>query len=125
MFVVDDPVIKRWPQSLLESGRLLIASVADLYGPTRRVDAAAQLATFRSVLQAAVADGYSGIRVAADNTSAVIGPERRSAWIEWERTADEFMSENPVTNMCGFDRARLAASDLAGVVQVHTQLVDR
>jgi hypothetical protein len=123
MFVVDDPVTRRWPQHLLDSGRLLIGRIADVYGLTRRIDAVAQLATFTSVLQAAIADGYSGIRVAADNTSAIIGRDRRSAWVEWERAADVFMSENPVTGMCGFDRTRIHVTDLEDVPDLHAQLV--
>jgi hypothetical protein len=124
MFVVDDPVIRRWPQSLLESGRLLVASVAEVYGPARQVDARTQLATFTSVLEAALGDGYSGIRVAADNTSAIIGRDRLSAWTEWERAAEVFMSENPVTGLCGFDRSRLSQTDLEGVLGLHVNLVD-
>jgi hypothetical protein len=124
MFVVDDPVPRRWPQHLLESGRLLIASASELYGPTRRVDAPAQLARLTAVLQSALANGYRGIRVAADSTSAIIATNGSSAWAEWERAAEAFTSVNPVIWMCGFDRSRLPETDLAGVLQLHTNLVD-
>src|SRR5438105_4978428 len=45
-----------------------VASIAEVYGATGIVDAPGQRATFATALAGALAEGYSGIRVAADNT---------------------------------------------------------
>lgn len=119
MFIADDPGLRRWPRSLIDSGRLRLASTSDVYGPDHVVDPAAQRATFAAVLDEAVADGYTSIRVAADNTSLLLSPEQFAAWSRWERVADAFMAEYPVTGMCGFDRSRLHADELREMILVH------
>jgi MEDS: MEthanogen/methylotroph, DcmR Sensory domain len=58
------------------------------------VDAAGQQATFAAAFASALAEGYRGIRVAADNTPMVTDGRRMEAWVRWEITADRFMSEN-------------------------------
>jgi hypothetical protein len=39
--------------------------------------------------------------------------------MSWERVADEFMAENPVTGLCVFDRARLTDDTLQVVMAGH------
>lgn len=80
---------------------------------------AAQRATFAEVLEEAIDHGYTGIRVAADNTSLVATPERLQAWLEWEPMADEFMAQNPVTGLCAFDSSRTESATLGEVMHLH------
>jgi hypothetical protein len=80
IFVSDDPVGRQWPERLIGSGRLAIASTSDVYGAERLVEPVRQLATFTSLLDHARADGYRGITVAGDSTSLVLTPERYRAW---------------------------------------------
>jgi hypothetical protein len=121
MFVADEP--DRHPLTGLErawdSGSLRVASTADVYGSSRIVDAWHQRATFATVLAEALAGGYTGIRVAADNTSLVSTPERCEAWLRWENVADRFMSENPVTGLCAFDRELVEVDTLRHVTMLH------
>lgn len=107
VLVADDPGGHRWPFALVDRGDLVVASTAELYGPDRVVEAGAQRAAFAGMLAGSLAVGYRGLRVAADNTSLVEGPERLAAWLAWEAVADEFMAANPVTGVCAFDVARL------------------
>lgn len=81
----------------------MVASVTEIYGPDRTVAATSQRDTFAAELAEALSEGYTGIRVAADNSSLVDTPERLQAWLEWEEVADRFMAENPVTGLCAFD----------------------
>lgn len=98
---------------------LQVASIADVYGASGVVDAHGQRATFADTLARALADGYTGIRVAADNTALVRTPNRFKAWMHWELVADRFMSENRVTGLCGFDRTAVNVDTLRHLVTLH------
>jgi hypothetical protein len=119
MLVVDNPNAAQWPAQLVERGALVIASVADTYGAARIVDAASQRQVFASCLDDALADGYQGMRVAADNSSLLDTPERLRAWLRWEHVVDRFMAENPVTGLCAFDQTRLARAALSMAIDAH------
>jgi len=98
---------------------LQIASIAEVYGPSGIVDAASQRATFTDVLAEARAAGFTGIRVAADNTPLVTDEVRLKAWIKWEISADRFMSENPVTGLCAFNRYKVDVDRLRHLATLH------
>jgi hypothetical protein len=119
MFVADDPVVGQWPKDLVDRGELVIASIADIYGSDRMVDAASQRETFATSLAEALSEGYSGIRVAADNSSLVDTPEQLRAWLAWEHVADHFLAENPITGLCAFDRTRVGSATLTEVTKTH------
>ena len=93
--------------NMLGSDAVRVASIAEVYGASGIVDATAQRATFAAALTEAQAEGYSGIRVAADNTPLVTDEVRLAAWLRWEITADRFMSEHPVTGLCAFDGGKV------------------
>ena len=119
MFLADDPVVEQWPKHVVDRGELVIASIAEIYGPERMVAAHSQRETFAAALAEALSEGYTGIRVAADNSSLVDTPERLRAWLKWEEAADDFMAENPVTGLCAFDRTRVASATLSEVMGTH------
>lgn len=119
MFVVDNPVVEQWPKELVDRGELVIASVTDIYSPDRMVAASSQRETFAAALADALSEGYTGLRVAADNSSLVDTPERLQAWLTWEDVADRFIAENPFTGLCGFDRTRVGSSTLSAVMAAH------
>lgn len=96
-----------------------VASVSEVYGESGVIDAVAQRATFASVLADALAAGFSGIRVAADNTPLVTDSKRLAAWIRWEHVADRFMAENAVTGLCAFDGERVDVNRLRHLATLH------
>jgi len=98
---------------------LRVASIAEVYGASGVVDAPSQRATFGAALADARAEGFSGIRVAADNTPLVTDEVRLAAWIRWEIVADRFMSENPVTGLCAFDEERVDVDRLRHLATLH------
>jgi hypothetical protein len=123
VLVSDDPRPDQWPRWLLGTGQLTIASTDEVYGPGRVVDASSQRKAFEAMVDEALADGYAGLRVIADNTSLIEGPERLEAWLAWEVAADRFMAERPVTGLCTFDEARARPEDLAAARAVHDRLL--
>lgn len=96
-----------------------IARTAEVYGESGVVDPVAQRAMFAAMLADALAAGFSGIRVAADNTSLVTDDARLAAWIRWEHVADRFMADNPVTGLCAFDERRVDVNQLRHLATLH------
>ena len=119
VYVADDPNPNQWPKPLLAQGVVVVLSTAEVYGSERIVDASAQRAAFEHMVVQAVADGYRGLRVVADDTSLIAGPERLAAWLDWEHEAERFIAQNPFTALCAFDRRRADAEALAAVTSVH------
>ena len=98
---------------------LQVASIAEVYGPSGIVDAPAQRATFAAALAEALAAGYRGIRVAADNTPLVTDAVRLASWLRWEVVADRFMSGHQVTGLCAFDREKADVDRLRHLATLH------
>lgn len=119
MYVADDPNMDQWPKDVVDRGDLVVLGTSEVYGPERMVDAAAQRAAFERALAEALREGYTGLRVAADNTSLITESERLSAWLEWEAEGELFMAENPVTGLCAFDRARADGDAIEAVLGAH------
>lgn len=119
MVVADQPRTDLWPQWLLHRGDLVVASTAEVYGPGPAVDPAAVRRAFEAALGEALDHGYSGIRIAADNTSMITGPAALAAWLAWEEEVEQFTGANPVTGLCAFDRSRAVPGDLEAVMASH------
>jgi hypothetical protein len=123
LFIAEDPDPGRLDlddlDRLLARGRLEVLPVESVYGKSGSFSARRQLATFAAVLADAMADGYPGIRVVADNTPFVRGGERGfRRWLRWEQLTDRFLSKSSVTCICYFDRDLLSderQSDLASL----------
>lgn len=123
--VADDPRVDLWPRWLLDRGDLVVSSTAEVYGTVALVDAASTRATFESVLHEALDRGYSGIRVAADNTSRIVGPAALASWLAWEDEVERFIDANPVTGLCAFDRSRAEPDDLHAAMAAHRTTAPR
>ncbi|MDG6105854.1 MEDS domain-containing protein [Dactylosporangium aurantiacum] len=89
------------------------------YGGGSLTDPAAQVRTYAAMTEQAVADGFSGLRVAADVTPLVRSPEARAAFARYEFLADGYMARHPMSAMCGYDRAELGAAAVAELAGMH------
>jgi hypothetical protein len=106
--------------ALLDSGQLEVAAIGDVYGDWSTFSASNQLRTFEDVLADALANGYTGIRVVADNTPLVReddGGFRR--WLAWEQLTDDFQASSAVTGICYFDRGSLSDDRQADLAALH------
>jgi hypothetical protein len=124
MFVANEPDPSKLhgigAETLMDDGQLEVADVQDVYRGGTDFSASAQLATFRRVLADALADGYSAVRVVADNTSLAQGNDESFArWLAWEQLTDHFQAESMVTGICFFDRCALSAERLADLAALH------
>ena len=121
MYVAEnpDPEDMRPLAANVDAHALQITSIAEVYGADGIVDPTAQRAIYAAALADAVADGYTGLRVAAENTSLVSDDERLKAWIRWEIIADRFIAENPVTGLCAFDKEKVDTGRLRHLATLH------
>jgi anti-anti-sigma factor len=101
----------------VESGALIVMSSSAVYDLSAPIDATAQLALYAAVVDQAVADGYRGVRVAADITPLVLDPARRPAHLHWEQVADRYMTEHPLAPLCMYDARRVKG--LSAIASVH------
>lgn len=95
------------------------ASVEATYQPGMVVDPQIQVDTYTRLTQQAVADGFTGLRVAADATLLVREPKQRAAFARYEHLVDQFMAEHPFSAMCAYDVGRLGEDTVAEIASMH------
>jgi len=105
---------------LLDIGAVEITSVTQSYqrdGPG--VAAVAQADSFTAATVAAVDEGYTGLRVAAECTTLIESPRQRDAFARYEILLDRTCVANPLTAMCAFDGSRVDSAEIAELAMVH------
>jgi anti-anti-sigma factor len=111
-------------RALIASGTLVIAEVESAYFPHSTFDARANLEGFRTIAQQALADGFTGIRVAAENATILNHPLIRDSWFEYELQVDALLATEPIVGLCAFDRRQCDPETLALLDAVHRVQVD-
>ena len=105
---------------LFANGTLTVENSDDVYGDGAGFDPVRQLETFTAVLDEALAQGYRGVRIVADNTAMITGDDdtfRR--WLAWEQLADSFIESRPVVGVCYFDDREIDAARLDLLYALH------
>lgn len=85
---------------LLERGELIVSGIDDAYDIGRPIDPEAQLGAYAAITGPALADGFTGLRVAADATALVSDAALREAHVRWESFADRYMAGHPLAALC-------------------------
>ena len=121
MYIAEDPRAEDMAQlaNVVGPDQLRISSVAETYGSAGTIDPQRQLALFIGELDAAKAAGYTGVRVAADNTSLVGDEKLMKAWIQWEIIADHTVAGKEFTGLCAFNKEKVGSSQLRQLAAVH------
>ncbi|HEX8745454.1 MAG TPA: MEDS domain-containing protein [Thermoleophilaceae bacterium] len=104
---------------LLATGGLRIMPLENVYEVGAAVDPLAQLAVYSAATSAALADGYTGLRVVGDGTPLVLDAELWRAHTHWETVADRFMARHPMAALCCYDRRALPDEILHDLGCVH------
>lgn len=115
----DDLIELGDAELLVDEGDLIVGSTHETYLSGEAVNPARRVETFRAMVGAALADGFDGLRVAADATSLVERDDHRRAFMSYELAVDHFIRTSPVRGMCAYDGRALQtkALDLACVHQ--------
>jgi hypothetical protein len=104
-------------ESAVESGRLVVASASHLYDIGTPIQPDSQLAMYDAAVSRAIADGYQGLRVAADITPLVINEGLRASHLHWEQVADRYITGHPLAPLCMYDTRRIPS--LAAIAAAH------
>jgi anti-anti-sigma regulatory factor len=103
---------------LLGDGDLVLQPLRALYEPGGAFDVAAQVDSYRRLTDAAVRDGHTGLRVAADVTALVGTDADRHRFMAYELAVDRLMSTEPMSALCAYHRRTLGPA-VAGLAAVH------
>lgn len=104
---------------LIEQSVVCVQPVEYHTGPDGAVDAAQQLDAYALATEAALADGFTGLRVAAEVTSLARTPRQRDAFGHWEHTADWFATGHACSGMCAYDADELGPQATAEMACLH------
>ncbi|OJF11217.1 DcmR-like sensory protein [Couchioplanes caeruleus] len=84
-----------------------LVRLGDHYPEAGVIDPAAGVAAYAAATERALADGYLGLRVAAEATPLVRTPDQLDAFARYEHLVDRYMRGAPFSALCGYDRVTL------------------
>ncbi|WP_304105976.1 MEDS domain-containing protein [Mycolicibacterium bacteremicum] len=96
-----------------------VTSIGSTYGRGHVVSAEEQIDVYARATESALADGFTGFRVAADVTALVNSPEQLDAIAHYEHLIDRYMSRHPMSALCAYDRSTLGADTVTKVGCIH------
>ncbi|HEX5984568.1 MAG TPA: MEDS domain-containing protein [Solirubrobacterales bacterium] len=105
--------------AMIDKGALQLFALSDLYEVGEPIDPQAQIAVYTAAGEGALADGYTGLRVAAQVTELGAEPHTREALVRWESLADRFFSTRPLSALCGYRRPALPEPLVADLAAIH------
>jgi hypothetical protein len=100
-------------------GGVEVVAVRSIYGADEVVDPATQVRTYADATSAALADGFTGLRVAAEVTVLARSAEQRDAFARYEQRIDRYMTGHPFSAVCAYDRGTLGPVAVAELACVH------
>jgi anti-anti-sigma regulatory factor len=98
---------------------LEVCSLDERYDTGRPVSASDTVAAYAALVERALGDGFTGLRVAADVTELVRTDAQRIAFAEYEARADRLAIEQPFSAMCAFDRESLGDAAVSSLACLH------
>lgn len=101
------------------AGAVQVQSLDNVYPDGQPVDKHAQVKEYAEQTDRACADGFTGLRVAAEVTPLVLTPAQLDAFARYEHLVDRFMYKQPFAALCAFDRRVLEAEQIAQVACMH------
>ncbi|MFB9684278.1 MEDS domain-containing protein [Amycolatopsis plumensis] len=105
----------------LRTGAVQISSADATYATGAVVDPAGQVELYATATAQALAEGYTGLRVAADVTPLVRTPAQLDAFARYEHLVDHFMAAHPMSAICGYDTAELGDETVAQLACMHPE----
>ncbi|HVE63442.1 MAG TPA: MEDS domain-containing protein [Mycobacteriales bacterium] len=112
------------PTEMLAAGSLVVGDAEAAYLPDGSFDAEERIEGFRGVAHQAVADGYTGIRVAGENAGVLNLPEVADHWYDYEVRVELLTAAEPILGMCCFDRRECHDDALRLLDAVHRVRLD-
>jgi hypothetical protein len=105
----------------LHRGAAKIVALDAAYASGRVIDPRAQVRAYTAATDAALAAGYTGLRVAAEATSLVRTSAQLEAFTRYEHLIDRYMRTRPMTALCAYDRVALGDAAIAQLACMHPE----
>ena len=109
--------------ALKRDGTLDVRVFDSMYPEGEPLDVEAQVALYARETDRALADGYTGLRVAAD-VSRLAKQDTWETLRRWEGAADRYVESHPVAALCCYDRSAVPAGLLADLACAHPVVRD-
>jgi hypothetical protein len=106
-------------EGLIASDSLALLSPDRPYDEAVPIDPESRLARVRAATERALADGYTGLRIAVDGTGLLASGRSFDAHLRWESTIDRYMSAHPLAALCGYDSSALPAHQAGQLCAIH------
>ncbi|GGP41260.1 MEDS domain-containing protein [Saccharothrix coeruleofusca] len=103
----------------LERGALQLHPIGETYRSGQVVTPADQVAAYAAATDQALADGYTGLRVAAEATPMVRTEASLEAFCRYEHQVDRYMAGRPFAAMCAYDRHELSEEAIGNLACMH------
>ncbi len=110
-------------EPLLESGQLVFKNAFDSYLSTGEFDPANMLEFLRRETQAALDEGYSGLRITEEMTWLLRGLPGSERVIEYESQLNGWLHESACMSVCQFDRRMFEPELLLSILGTHPQVI--
>ncbi|MBM7774301.1 anti-anti-sigma regulatory factor [Actinokineospora baliensis] len=104
---------------LLERGAVLVRSLDGVYAGGGVVDPEEQVRVYAGETDQAVADGFTGFRVAAEATHLVRTPAHLDAFASYEHVVDRYMAASTFDAMCAYNVPELGADTVDKLATMH------
>ncbi|MER7459946.1 MEDS domain-containing protein [Micromonospora sp. NPDC126480] len=117
---VTDRLVRR-PDfaAALARGAAAVVSLGDTYASGVVVDPPAQVAAYAAATDAALAAGFTGLRVVAEATELVRTPAQLEAFTRYEHQIDRWMRTRPFGAVCAYDRTVLGDATVLALACMH------
>ncbi|MFI9012111.1 MEDS domain-containing protein [Actinosynnema sp. NPDC053489] len=96
-----------------------VASLSATYRFDTVIDPRQQVLAYAEATEAALAAGFTGLRVAADATALARTPAQLDAFARYEHLVDRYMTDHPMSAMCAYDRTELGDEAVAQIACLH------
>nr|WP_304364224.1 PAS domain S-box protein [Methanocalculus taiwanensis] len=111
------------PKPYLESGQLEILDAQESYLKGGTFDPEAMIRLLSALTDAALAEGYSALRVTGEMTWALRDLPGTDRLIEYENLLNTFLPENSCIGICQYDRRRFPPDALVDVILTHPFMI--
>jgi hypothetical protein len=101
------------------AGQLVIEEFGDAYGEPGQLDLHQMAAGFRTAGRQARADGFGGLRVAAEMGHLTRSAGSVERLLDWERSCTPLQREEGITSVCQYDQRRFSHLQAAMIAHEH------
>lgn len=100
-------------------GSLQIMRAQQVYGPSGSFDAQRTIDSFRKALHRALAEGFVGLRAAAEMSWALDGNTSMRELEAYEREVDRIFVDGRYTRLCMYDAQRFGSAAAGAIERAH------